>query len=220
MLEWLLYIIKKETKQFASRKVHLPDRIIFQEFLEEGVILKISLEPIKEERVNNVRTVGNRESQVSDLLRLWCINMFCFHTGKEDYCGYASQLGSLFTLKLTYQFVNEEGAGVPEGLPENTIRAVSMRNLEGCTVISNGGNKIRKNTTQGAITPSKVIDFVLLIVEQAVGKRTYSYLNKELIVNTRYTVREGFSRNQDKNVKVVAHGASRKPRFDGDNVDK
>jgi hypothetical protein len=85
-----------------------------------------------------------------------------------------------------------------------------MRFDEGAGV-RNGGNKIVVSSRQGAITPHLVIDFVLLIVEQAVGVRTYSYLNKEIIVNNQKKSTKGFSRDQDKNVKVVAHGAYRKP---------
>ena len=138
--------------------------------------------------------------------------MFCFHTGKEDFIGLCI-ITRLSLLQGKYLPVGGGGGGVPDGRPDNTIRAVSMRLEEG-TVIRNGGNKIVVSISQGAITPHLVIDFVLLIVEQAVGVRTYSNLNKGIIVNTQKIKKDGFSRDQDKNVKVVAHGAYRKPGHD------
>lgn len=82
--------------------------------------------------------------------------------------------------------------------PVNTIRAVSMRKIGDWRLISNGGNKIEVSSTRGNYA-QRVIDFVLLIVEQVIGRETYK-LNKELMVNI-----WGADRSQDKVVKGIAH---------------
>jgi len=98
---------------------------------------------------------------------------------------------SQFKKKVAYQLMGGGGrGGVPDMQPVNTIRAVSMRKIGGWRLISNGGNKIEVSSTRGNYA-QRVIDFVLLIVEQVIGRGTYS-LNKELMVNT-----WGVDRGQD-----------------------
>ena len=63
-------------------------------------------------------------------------------------------------------------------MPTSTIGSVRMRNFEGwSTVISNGGNKVVKNITQGNYA-QRVLDFVLLIVERLLGEGTYNLYKK------------------------------------------